>query len=140
MDRKLGGLIGAILALALAGCIQSAKDIRTNDAAPKVAVRSDKPVDEAYKTVQANLVNCFAGPNYLINAAPATSARPPQIVVNSILGHLLAVVDFAPTDSGSVTTASVGYRLGLKRRAAEWKNALDSWLVSGDSDYCQRMP
>lgn len=133
-------IIALALTLSLAACAPHPQTLRDNPDVPRVSQGSALSVDDAFKTVQAQLVRCFGTGNYNLAAAPAVAGQPPRININGSLGHLFSTVDFAPASGGSTTTVTVGYALGRERRTAEWRSALQAWLVDGDSTYCQRMP
>jgi hypothetical protein len=134
-------IICSVLALTLAGCVQSAANLRENEAAGHAAFNADKSLADSFAIVQSNATHCWAdAANYIIAAAPPSPARPPSIQINSVLGHLMAVVDFAESGAGTEVTVRVGYSLGNKARTAEWQHALEAWLTGSNMDYCPRMP
>lgn len=133
-------LLALLLLATMTACAPHPQTLRDNPDVPRVSQASALSVDDAFKTVQAQLVRCFGTGNYNLAAAPGMAGQPPRININGSLGHLFSTVDFTPADTGSTTTVTVGYALGRERRTAEWRNALKVWLVDGDSTYCQRMP
>lgn len=137
----IGRFAGALLLLSLAGCVQTAANLRSNDAAGSASFTTDRPVNEAYSIVQANAVHCWSdAANYIIAGAPPSPVRPPSIQINSVLGHLMAVVDFSAQDNGTKVDARVGYSLANRSRTQSWQRALESWLSGSEPNYCPRMP
>ena len=134
-------IVGGVLVISLVGCVQSAANLRTNEAAGHAAFTANKSVSDSFAIVQSNATHCWAdAANYIIAAAPPSPARPPSIQINSVLGHLMAVVDFVASDADTKVTVRVGYSLGNKTRTAEWQRALEAWLTGTNMDYCPRMP
>lgn len=132
--------IPAALLLSLTACVSPPQAVRDNPNTPKVVVTTTMTADDAYRTVNANLVRCFAGANYLIAGAPSSPSRPPQVLVNSTLGHSFAVIDFAPKGGETEVTVNVAMAVARARRADGWKQAMVAWLKGGDQDFCQAGP
>ena len=131
----------AFVCASLAGCVQSAANLRTNESAGQATYTTEQSIADAYATVQSNAVHCWAdAANYIIAAAPPSPARPPSIQINSTLGHLMSVVDFESVGAGTRVNVKVGYTLGNRTRTLEWQQALEFWLTGTNMHYCPRMP
>lgn len=133
-------LVLTLLIFAMAGCVPTPAAVRKNANTPKVVVTTALSMDDAYRTVQSNLVRCFGNAAYIIAAAPSSPDRPPQIVVNGALGHLFAVIDFAPKGPETEVTVNVGYALARASRTEGWQKSMDGWLSGTDRDFCAWMP
>ncbi|MBJ6981954.1 hypothetical protein [Luteimonas sp. MC1572] len=134
-------IIFAMVCMLLAGCVQSAANLRVNESAGVATFTTSKSVADAYAIIQSNAVHCWAdAANYIIASAPPSPARPPSIQINSSLGHLMSVVDFAKSEEGTRVNVKIGYTLGNRSRTSDWQRALSSWLSGADMNYCPRMP
>ena len=133
--------VTALACVALAGCVQSAANLRDNESAGRATFTTDRPIGDAYAIIQSNSIHCWAdAANFIIAGAPPSPSRPPSIQINSILGHLMSVVDFSVAGTGTKVDVMVGYTLANKSRTASWQHALQSWLTGTDNAYCPKMP
>lgn len=130
----LRSMFALVVASALAGCYQSAQQVKQDPSQPHSVIVTSLPAKDTFQLIEAGLTRCKAGDNAVAGAF-VDASQTGEITLSS--GPLLvSLIEVQPVEKGSRVTVYPNVHRAKQERA--WPELIRAWVDEGRRDFCFR--
>ena len=122
-----------LLAMLLAGCVSTVKDVSQDPSTPRMSLHFDKDWRATYQAINAGALQCDSSVRSSEDVATTTGT-----VASVLMERVVYVVTVKPDPAGAGSDVTILMPMHEAKQRRTWPQLLDLWVNQNDRTTCPK--